>query len=326
MCKDEIVVSVVVVAYNAESYIEKALNSVKDQTYSTIELIIADDCSKDNTISICKNWIEKNQNRFLRTKIVQTNKNSGVVANLNNGCKQIHGDWVKLLSGDDLLPPDVLTKYVEYVMENNIEMICCSHSISFYEKDGLIVETADVPDPYTKMVFGLNAKKQYKKMLMEYVILLPTTAFISRKLYETVGLYDESFPDIEDQPFFLKIAKAGIKIEFADHIRGYMHRTNIESISQTTNGLMNYNAFRYNGKLHRQDKKYVLPNVPKYHAIFYYHFYLDLLRRYIVVDKMKNVDSRTNRIINKVFLALDPIFMKKRIYNKICHRREKNNE
>lgn len=311
----DILISVVVVAYNAEDYIEKALNSIKNQTYKNIELIITDDCSKDRTYELCKAWIQKNKNRFISTKLVHTKQNSGVVVNLNNGCKLVTGDWVKILSGDDLLPEDCLELYMKYVIENNIDMICCSRSISFVEQNGDIRFVDSKPDPYTKKVFSMSSHMQYKKMLMEYVILLPTTAFIAKKLYETVGLYDEEFPEIEDQPFFLKIAKNGIKIEYCDDIIGYLHRTEIDSISQTTTGLMNIAAFKVNGKLHKQDKKFVLPNVPKYHLIFYYHYYLDLLRRYIVIDVMNNKDTLVNRVINKVFLALDPIFMKKKIYN-----------
>lgn len=52
-------VSIVVAAYNAESYIEETLDSCINQRYRNIEIIITDDCSGDNTLSVCTSWIEK---------------------------------------------------------------------------------------------------------------------------------------------------------------------------------------------------------------------------------------------------------------------------
>lgn len=315
MYEEDIIVSVVLISYNAEKYIKNTLESVKIQTYKTLNLVISDDCSTDLTKEICENWIKNNSERFLSVIFTQMSHNKGVVFNLNNGIKKATGNWIKILAGDDLLPPESIEKYINYIKKQGIKTICCSKSVSFIEKNGTIQIVGYKPDPYTKKVFGMSATDQYKKMLMEYVILLPITAIIAKELYDTIGYYNETFPEIEDQPFFLKIAQNGIKINYCDDIVGYMHRTNIDSISQTTTGIMNEAAFRVDGKLHHQDKLFVLPNIKKYHIVFYYHYYLDLLRRYVIITTLKNKDTSINRFINKLFLALDPVFMKKKIYN-----------
>lgn len=51
-------VSVIVITYNSSKYVLETLNSVAAQTYDNIELIISDDCSKDNTVEICRNWLK----------------------------------------------------------------------------------------------------------------------------------------------------------------------------------------------------------------------------------------------------------------------------
>ena len=58
--KDNLLVSVCVLAYNSSKYILETLNSIKNQTYDTIELIISDDCSTDDTVALCTQWINRN--------------------------------------------------------------------------------------------------------------------------------------------------------------------------------------------------------------------------------------------------------------------------
>ena len=68
-------VSVVVITYNSSKFIEELLTSIADQIFSDIELIISDDCSKDNTLDICRDWLSKNENRFVRTELITFTKN-----------------------------------------------------------------------------------------------------------------------------------------------------------------------------------------------------------------------------------------------------------
>ena len=79
-------VSIIVVTYNSSKYILDALASIKDQNYQNFELIISDDCSTDNTIQICTNWVKANQ-AFVnfKTTIIKSKTNTGVTANCNRG-------------------------------------------------------------------------------------------------------------------------------------------------------------------------------------------------------------------------------------------------
>ncbi|MGQ7094825.1 glycosyltransferase family 2 protein, partial [Escherichia coli] len=85
--KDKI--SVMVVTYNSEYTIEETLNSVLLQSYGAenIELIITDDCSKDNTVSIIKKWSVYNKNKFYRVVLIENSVNKGVSENCNIGWK-----------------------------------------------------------------------------------------------------------------------------------------------------------------------------------------------------------------------------------------------
>lgn len=317
-------ISVVIACYNAEKFIEETLNSVYKQTYEKIEIVISDDHSNDSTVQLVYKWIESHRERFFNVIIITSEKNTGVAVNFDRATRRATGEWIKIMGGDDLLPPQALSNYIAYVEKQDIRTILCAKSASFKESNGHIKITDVKPDPYTKYVFGLPAKEQYHKMLYEYVILIPVSMFISKELYEKVGYYDTTFPYIDDQPLFLKLTYEGVKIHFCDGFIGYMHRTSIDSISQTTCGLMNKRAFGYKGLLHEQDITYVLPNIPKWHVIFYYHYYLDLFRRILLVNILKNKNNIITRFLNRFLLFLDPVFMKKKIFNYL--NLEKNDE
>ena len=66
-----LLVSIVVITYNSSHYVLETLESIKSQTYKNIELIVTDDCSSDDTIFLCQNWIEKNKSNFVRTSLLQ---------------------------------------------------------------------------------------------------------------------------------------------------------------------------------------------------------------------------------------------------------------
>ena len=68
MNESQPVVTVSVSTYNSSKYVVETLESIKAQTWKNIILQISDDCSTDNTIELCRNWIEQNKERFVETK------------------------------------------------------------------------------------------------------------------------------------------------------------------------------------------------------------------------------------------------------------------
>ena len=93
-------ISVIVITYNSSSTILETLDSIKRQTYSNIELVVSDDCSKDDTVKKAQNWILDNN---INGIVVTTKKNAGIPANVNKGIKAAKGTLVKIIAGDDIL-------------------------------------------------------------------------------------------------------------------------------------------------------------------------------------------------------------------------------
>ncbi|WP_318256167.1 glycosyltransferase family 2 protein [Enterobacter kobei] len=91
------IITVSVISYNSEKTISETLNSIASQTYNTkaIEVIIADDGSKDSTLLIAENWKKKNQSNFYNIIITTHHKNKGVAANCNQAWRLATGFWIK---------------------------------------------------------------------------------------------------------------------------------------------------------------------------------------------------------------------------------------
>lgn len=108
-------VSIIMPAYNAENLIEDSINSILSQTYRNFELIVIDDCSKDQTVRIVEQFILKDS----RIKIIKNIKNKGVAETRNVGLDQAKGEYVAFLDSDDKWDNNKLEKQLKILKESN---------------------------------------------------------------------------------------------------------------------------------------------------------------------------------------------------------------
>ncbi|MEC3331945.1 glycosyltransferase family A protein [Bacillus cereus] len=135
MMEQKQLVSVVIPLYNTEKYIEETMQSILDQTYKNIEIVIVDDGSKDQSPSIVKNLAEKYPGQV---KYVHQ-KNQGVSVARNTGIENASGEYVAFLDSDDLWHPTKIEKQVESMHKNNMDACYCGY-MNFYEEIGEKVE------------------------------------------------------------------------------------------------------------------------------------------------------------------------------------------
>jgi alpha-1,3-rhamnosyltransferase len=214
----EPLVSIIVITYNSAKYVLETLESAKDQTYKNIELIISDDCSSDDTIEICRKWINASHNRFIRRELITYDKNTGISANCNRGIKAAKGKWIKFIAGDDSLQKDCIESFIDYLHRNKNNHIDVIHSeMALYKNSFTEINFLSTTNT-SKYLFNdlrLNAKDQYL-LLLRYVFYIgaPST-FYRSELLKKVNGFDESMP-YEDWPLYLKTTKAGYRIYFLD--------------------------------------------------------------------------------------------------------------
>lgn len=137
-------VSIIVCVYNCEAYIGECIESILNQTYSNIELVIINDGSTDNTKEICSGYAEKDSRVHL---INQSNK--GIGTSRNNGIIQAKGEYLFFCDADDFLAPHAIERLYELSDEYNSDMVICSDidivegkqvSNSYSQKSGIIDE------------------------------------------------------------------------------------------------------------------------------------------------------------------------------------------
>lgn len=99
-------ISVCIPVYNGEAYLAQTIRSVLDQTYSDFELVIIDNASTDNTVSIVRSFTDS------RIRLIQNETNVGMLGNWNNCLRYGNCEYMQLLCADDLLTPDNFQKKV----------------------------------------------------------------------------------------------------------------------------------------------------------------------------------------------------------------------
>lgn len=108
-------VSVITPAYNCENYIGKTIESVINQTYKNLEMIIVDDYSTDNTAKIINNYMEKDD----RIKYYKLDSNSGAAVARNTGLELANGRYIAFLDSDDIWKLNKLNEQIKFMRINN---------------------------------------------------------------------------------------------------------------------------------------------------------------------------------------------------------------
>ncbi|MEJ6951731.1 glycosyltransferase family 2 protein [Natronospora cellulosivora (SeqCode)] len=107
-------VSIITPVYNSEKYIRDTINSVLSQTYTNWEMLIADDCSKDNTANVVKEFDDS------RIKYFKLENNSGAAIARNKALEQARGKYIAFLDSDDMWKPNKLERQLKFMVQRNI--------------------------------------------------------------------------------------------------------------------------------------------------------------------------------------------------------------
>lgn len=123
-------VSIITPVYNAEKFLSETIKSIQSQTYKNWELLLVDDCSKDNSAKI----IEEFKISDNRIKYIKLEKNSGASVSRNTGIKNAKGRFIAFVDSDDIWKPEKLEVQVKYMLENNLGFTFTSYR--YMKEDG----------------------------------------------------------------------------------------------------------------------------------------------------------------------------------------------
>ena len=258
------IVSISVIVYNSSKYVLDTLESVKVQTYSPLELIVSDDCSTDDTVAKCRDWIEQNRKRFASAKVVVAPKNQGISANYNQGMDNCTGEYIKEIAGDDMLLPNCVEDYVKFVTEHPEAYFCFGKVQVFGNSEEKIHWYRDiVMQDYP--FFRLIPKEQLQQLTVFDNPIPSSVFFFSRKRAIEIGLRnDERIPFMEDWPKWINLLKKGEKLWFLDK---EVTRYRVSDTQLSTNGAKRW-----------QDQLYLLYVHYKFFPTLRYNWKLGLKR------------------------------------------------
>lgn len=203
-------VTITVPAYNEEVVIEKALLSLKEQTYPNLEILVIDDGSKDRTFIKSKRLEYTKGNRSLK---VYRKKNGGKANAINYGIEHSTGELIMVVDADSKLDPDAVWLMAEYFDDEEIAAVAGSVYVS--NQDTLLTKLQAL-----EYVEGLNMVRNGQAFLkLVNIIPGPIGMFRKSALYE-VGLYDDD-TFAEDCDVTLKLISHDYKIEFESDAVAY---------------------------------------------------------------------------------------------------------
>lgn len=184
--------SVIIPAYNGETFIAEAINSVLIQTYTPVEILVVDDGSDDNTAEVVQSF---SQVKYL----YQENQGDGKAR--NTGIEASRGYYLSFLDADDLWEPDKLSLQIQF-LENNPQF------------DYVICKLKNFLNPGTPKPDYMNDNE----LEIPFVGYLPTAAVIPLPTMVQVGKFDSNLFYTNDGDWFFRAKDAGIREGIIDKV------------------------------------------------------------------------------------------------------------
>lgn len=178
--KDNQLVSIAMCTYNGEKYLSQQLESILNQTYRNLEIIIVDDGSTDRTIEIMSEYQQKDE----RIKIFQNAHNLGFVQNFAKAISLCTGDYIALSDQDDIWKLEKIEKFVKEIGEN---LLIYSDAILIDNNNNKAER--NLIEPYANLISGKCNKAflfsncvsgntmMFKRELLEYILPIPDVSF-----------------------------------------------------------------------------------------------------------------------------------------------------
>ncbi|MFV0178234.1 glycosyltransferase family 2 protein [Empedobacter falsenii] len=217
-------VTIVVISYNQSKYINENLDSIKNQSYPNIELIVADDASTDNSVEIFDSWLK--DNNYSAKKNYHT-KNTGLATVLNECVELATGKYIKLIAADDFLHPKAIEKCVQKLEELGDEY-------------GMVFTNTNTIDDNSEIInidadYNIDSEINpyvLKKELLKKNIISALSVVMSLDVLKVTGDYNSSLL-VEDYYRWLKINENYLIAYIPDKLAFYRyHENNITKLKK----------------------------------------------------------------------------------------------
>lgn len=216
-------VTIIIPSYNAEKWLDSAINSALNQTWNNKEIIIVDDGSKDNTLKIAKKY-ESGAVKVL------TQDNRGASSARNSALCIAQGDYIQWLDSDDLLAPDKIDSQLRHFdnMEDDSILLSSAWGKFQFRQDKVTYYPDCLWQDLNSVEWLINKMNNNAWMAIECWL-------VSRKLTEMAGPWDERLSLDDDGEYFSRVVAHCCKVKFIPEAKSYCRRSISSSISSTVN-------------------------------------------------------------------------------------------
>lgn len=279
-------ISIIVPVYNAENYLENCLNSLINQTYKNIQIILVDDGSCDRSYSICQLYANKDK----RIDLIKQ-KNSGVSSARNKGLSKANGDYVIFVDSDDFCSQDMCEIIINEISNN----------------DFLIYGLSKVyKDKETLLLFDENIKKENikKRIFLSNEIggYICNKVFLNKIIRDNNLRFNEKIHLCEDLIFIFDYIQFVTKVSYVKKILYYyrMRKSSASSNFFNKKSLSILDAYEYLIEKNKKDEELVF--FIKYNYLLAYY----KLRSFIEKDRKYKIKflKEESIILKKVKLSL----------------------
>lgn len=196
-------ISIIIPTFNSEKHIADTIASCLRQEYQDIEILVCDDGSNDNTISILKDFKSRNSNKI---KLFLLPHYGSPAEPRNEGLRNSQGDYIAFLDSDDIVHKKKFTKQIEF-LERNIDIdLLCTNALKIDSKKNILGSYfKDIPK-------NINLKNMLKN---NYVIT--STVLIRKKILNEIGFFkylNKNYEFYEDYEYWLRVLAKNKKIFF----------------------------------------------------------------------------------------------------------------
>jgi len=211
-------VSFIIIAYNAEKFLDKSLKSLENQEYphKNIEVLLVDSMSTDKTQRLFEDFKKRNENDFYKIKLLK-NIGKTLPKGWNTALMEVSGEVVLRVDAHTFFDKDFISKNVEEIEKGEDivggKCISVTQSNNWKEKLLLIAEES---------IFGCGVADFRRKEKKEYVNTL-AFAMYRKKVFDDVGSYNEYLARTEDNEMHYRMRKKGYKFLLSPNIKTYRY-------------------------------------------------------------------------------------------------------
>lgn len=184
-------VSIIIPTFGTNDSLKRAIDSVLNQSYKNIEIIVVDDNGENTKSNLVAKQIMSNYKNHKKIKYVEHKKNKNGSAARNTGFKNSSGEYIGFLDDDDVFYEDKIEKQVKFIEKEKCDMCTC-----FYKKNNKVIKFDNKNILYN--IFMLNDTPQTSSFLM------------TKKMFTKLNGFDETYNRHQDYEFLIRALEVGI--------------------------------------------------------------------------------------------------------------------